>query len=137
MSTVEIEVACLYDRKTGAGINRRGLLWSTVAVHDARTFRLEGSHQPVRDALRAVIDGTPGFTDCPWRLIRAGRVDLSGRSARWMAARMVVEGEAGTVLRLGDPAAAAIYAPSAPLPGRVGTRERWTPPKRRKCRLCR
>jgi hypothetical protein len=116
MSAVEIEVTCRYDPKTGGGINRRGLLWSATATHDGRTFRVESSLQPVRDALRAVIDGTPGFGDAAWRVLRDGRVDLFGSSARGMAARTVSGGEAGTFLRLDNPVVAAIYAPSAPQP---------------------
>jgi len=102
---IEIEVTCI-------GHDRRGLLWSATATHGGRTFRIERCHQPTRDALRAVIDGTQGFVDCPWRLVRDGRVDLSGKSARWMAARTVSEGDKGTRLRLDEVAVAAIYGPS-------------------------
>ena len=41
-------------------------------------FEVHGVHQPVVAALRAVINWTPGFTDCPWQLVCDGRVDLFG-----------------------------------------------------------
>jgi hypothetical protein len=73
------------------GCDRRGLFWQAVATYAGRRFVVT-SHQPVRVALRAVIEASPGFTDCAWEMRRDGRVDLSGPSARRMAGLAVEEG---------------------------------------------
>lgn len=71
------------------GASNRSPLWEATAMHDGSLFRVSRTGYPIRDALRAVIDGTPGFTDCPWQLLRGTRVDRSGPSARQMAALTV------------------------------------------------
>lgn len=69
--------------------DRRGRLFDATARYEALRFEVAGTHAPVAAALRAVIAGTPGFADAPWRLVRDGRVDLSGPSARQAAAERV------------------------------------------------
>jgi hypothetical protein len=118
---IRIETTCI-------GRDGRGLLWSAAATYAGREFVVERTHQPTRHALRAVIDGTPEFIDSPWQLVRDGRVDLRGNSARWMAARTVSEGEKGTRLRLDEVAAAAIYDPP-PIPGTGDTVGGEEPPE--------
>lgn len=85
--------------------------WEATAMYAGNLFRVRRSACPVRDALRAVIDGTPGFADSPWQLLRGTRVDLFGPSAMKMAASSVEEGPAGTVMRRDKAGIAAIYDP--------------------------
>lgn len=97
---------------TEAGSNRRGILWEATAMHNGSLFRVRRAGDPIRDVLRAVINGTPGFTDCPWQLLRGTRVDRSGPSARQMAASTVREDAVGIRISPDDPDLRAIYAPS-------------------------
>jgi hypothetical protein len=90
-----IEIA-VHRRPQGRRRDRRGLVFDATARYGDLRFELHGVYRPVVAPLRAVIGGTPGFTDCPWQLVRDGRVDLSGRSARKMAGLRFVEGPSPT-----------------------------------------
>jgi hypothetical protein len=87
---ITIDVRSTTANPERTGYDRRGLVWQAVATYAGREYHVT-SHQPVRVALRAVIEGTPGFADSAWQMRRDGRVDLSGPSARRMAG-LAVEG---------------------------------------------
>ncbi len=99
-------------RPAGRRWDRRGLLFDATARYGDLRFEVSGVHQPVRAAIRAVIAGSPAFADSPWQLVREGRVDLFGPSARRVAVLTVSEGDQGTRFRRDEAAVAAIYAAS-------------------------
>ena len=125
----------LTRRPPGKRWDRRGLLFDATARYGDSRFEVFNVHQPIRAAIRAVIIGSRGFTDCPWQLARDGRVDLSGPSARKMASLTDSEGDQGTHFRADNPARAAFYAPSPTSGGRgcrtmarTGIKQRRSPP---------
>jgi hypothetical protein len=101
-------------RPAGRRWNRRGLLFDATARFGDLRFVVEGVRSPIVAAVRAVVDGTPDFTDCPWRMVRDGRVDLTGGSARKMAGLRFEEGGRSVHARPEKPGLCADFAPSAP-----------------------
>ena len=65
---------------------------------DGRTVATLGEvtatgQDPCRAIARDLVDA--GAADEPWEMARDGRVAMTGRSLHWLAASVVLEGEAG------------------------------------------
>jgi hypothetical protein len=63
---------------------------STIATHEGQTAR---GHDPCRTIARDLVEaGTP---DQPWRMLRDGKLAMSGKSLHWLAATVLSETDRG------------------------------------------